>query len=81
VSQNRPETDISCAEFTETYVQYITNELEQRTPAPRPTHEDEFLLMDEYGAFNMMKRSHVCKLHVHLLALIITRGEIELPPR
>jgi hypothetical protein len=81
VAQNRHEAYISCAAFTEKYVQYITNEPRRRAPAPQPAQEDEFMLISEYGPFNMMKRSHVRKLHVLLLALIIKHGKIELPPR
>jgi hypothetical protein len=49
--------------------------------SPEPAaHRNENLLINEYGSFNMMKHSHVRKLHVLLLALMIEHGQIELPP-
>ncbi len=81
MSQNRHEVYFNCASFSEKYVQYITNQPRRRRPAPRPTSEDDFLTINEYGPFNMKSSSNVEKFHVHLLALIIKHGNIDLPPR
>ncbi len=63
------------------YVRFITNQPKRLSPAPRPTSEDDFLRINEYGPFNLYSSSNVESFHVHLLALIIKHGNTELPPR
>ncbi len=80
VSQNRHQAYINCASFTETYVQYITNKPKRLQPSLRPTTEDGYLIINEYGPFDLPSRDNMRDLYAHQPAPTTKHDNTELPP-